>query len=383
MIAILFPRFDHEAIEERYASWQSQMLLRREEGIEFTFYDAQEPASVAAGLVESDHALVITDPLLVPPKRLAMRLRELLVRTPEVVAALPVSNEAGNPNQRRTPPAPYLTLRELAKVTSAMQSGSPSSERVTWDRSDPGAFLCRTAYLDGIDDPPFRAIEGREVVISHNDYTHRWIVMRAEMRNDLLPLIPTDAKSLIELGCGEAALGAAIKQRQKCRVVGVELDPRAAAIARKRIDAVYNGDVQHIVEILKEKFECIVGSEIIEHVEDPWSLLADLRQIAAPGCKLILSIPNIANASVIGDLLHGHFDYTYIGLTCAGHLRFFTRRSIEELLAIAGWQTVTITPQHAPSAAGDALLRQLASAKVEIAKEDLTASGYYVVAQNR
>ncbi|PYQ47913.1 MAG: hypothetical protein DMF59_17510 [Acidobacteria bacterium] len=250
MIAILFPRFDHEAIEERYASWQSQMLLRREEGIEFTFYDAQEPASVAAGLVESDH-----------PKRLAMRLRELLVRTPEVVAALPVSNEAGNPNQRRTPPAPYLTLRELAKVTSAMQSGSPSSERVTWDRSDPGAFLCRTAYLDGIDDPPFRAIEGREVVISHNDYAHRWIVMRAEMRNDLLPLIPTDAKSIIELGCGEGALGAAIKQRQKCRVVGVELDPRAAAIARKRIDAVYNGNVQHIVEILKEKFECIVGSE--------------------------------------------------------------------------------------------------------------------------
>ena len=55
--------------------------VRREEGVEFTFYDAQEPASVAAGLVESDHALVITDPLLVPPKRLAMRLRELLVRT--------------------------------------------------------------------------------------------------------------------------------------------------------------------------------------------------------------------------------------------------------------------------------------------------------------
>ena len=45
VIAILFPRFDHPAIEERYASWQSQMLLKREEGVEFVLYDPQEPAS--------------------------------------------------------------------------------------------------------------------------------------------------------------------------------------------------------------------------------------------------------------------------------------------------------------------------------------------------
>ena len=77
MIAILFPRFDHPAIEERYASWQSQMLLKREEGVEFVLYDPQEPASLAAGLIESEHALVITDPLLLPPKRLASRLRVL------------------------------------------------------------------------------------------------------------------------------------------------------------------------------------------------------------------------------------------------------------------------------------------------------------------
>ena len=52
MIAILFPRFDHPAIEERYASWQSQTLLKREEGVEFVLYDAQEPASLAAGLID-------------------------------------------------------------------------------------------------------------------------------------------------------------------------------------------------------------------------------------------------------------------------------------------------------------------------------------------
>ena len=64
MIAVLFPRFDHPAIEERYASWQSEMLLRREEDIEFAYYDPEEPASVASGMIESDHALIITECLV-------------------------------------------------------------------------------------------------------------------------------------------------------------------------------------------------------------------------------------------------------------------------------------------------------------------------------
>ena len=88
MIAILYPRFDHPAIEERYASWQSQMLLRREADVEFACYDPEEPASIAAGLIESDHALVVTDPLMLPPERLAYRLREILVHTAEAVAAV-------------------------------------------------------------------------------------------------------------------------------------------------------------------------------------------------------------------------------------------------------------------------------------------------------
>jgi hypothetical protein len=46
--AVLYPRFDHPAIEERYASWQSQMLLRAGGDIEFAVYDAEEPASFAA-----------------------------------------------------------------------------------------------------------------------------------------------------------------------------------------------------------------------------------------------------------------------------------------------------------------------------------------------
>jgi len=383
VVAVLFPRFDHPAIEERYASWQSQMLLRKEEGLEFAFYDTQEPSSLAAGLVQSDHVLVVTDPLLLPPRKLATRLREVLVHTPEVVAALPVSNEADHPAQRRTPSAPYLTLRELQQVTADMQTVPSAAERITWDKSDPAAYLCRTAFLDGIDDPPRRAIDGQEVVISANDYIHRWSSLRGQAREDLLARISPEAKSILEFGCGEAPLGAALKARQKCRVVGIELDPRAAAIARKRIDDVYCGDAREIVALMREQFDWIIGGDIVEHIDEPWSFLSDLRHVCAPGGHLLLSIPNVAHGAVIADLLRGRFDYVYMGLTCVGHLRFFTRRSIEEMMSIAGWTIVEIAPQATVATRGrEELLSALAGSRLQFSKDDLLPSGYYVIAQN-
>jgi SAM-dependent methyltransferase len=384
MIGLLFPRFDHPAIEERYASWQCQMLLRRDVELEFCRYDPEEPASFAAGDLESDHVLVVTDPLLVPPPKLALRLREALVQSPGTAAALPVSNEADNPAQRRAAPAAYLTLRELQQMTTELQHGPFDTVTVKWDKSDPAAYLCRTAMLDDVDDPPRRALAGRQVVVSRTDYAHRWSSLRGQHREDLLVRIGADAKSVLEFGCGEAPLGAALKARQRCRVVGIELDPRAAAIARKRIDDVYCGDAREIVGVMREQFDWIIGGDIVEHLDEPWSFLSDLRRVSAPGGKLLLSIPNLSNASVVADLLHGRFDYVYMGLTCVGHLRFFTRRTIEEMLTIAGWSIVEIVPQPTIATRGsDELLSALASTRLSWSKDDLTPAGYYVIAQNK
>jgi SAM-dependent methyltransferase len=384
MIALLFPRFDHPAIEERYASWQCQMLLRRDVEVEFCRYDPEEPASFAAGDLESDHVLVITDPLLVPPPKLATRLQQALVQSSGTAAALPVSNEAENPAQRRAAPAAYLTLREQQQMTAELQQGSFETVTVKWDKSDPAAYLCRTAMLADVDDPPRRALVGREVVISRNDYAHRWSSLRGQRRDDLLARIGADAKSILEFGCGEAPLGAALKARQRCRVVGIEIDPRAAAIARKRIDDVYCGDAREIVGVMREQFDWIIGGDIVEHLDEPWSFLGDLRRVSAPGGKLLLSIPNVSNASLVADLLHGRFDYVYMGLTCVGHLRFFTKRTIEEMLTIAGWSVVEIAPQpNIPTRGSEELLNVLAGSRLAWSKDDLTPAGYYVIAQNQ
>jgi 2-polyprenyl-3-methyl-5-hydroxy-6-metoxy-1,4-benzoquinol methylase len=381
-VAVLYPRFDHPAIEERYASWQTQMFLRGDGQRHMVFYDADERATDIAGDIDEAFVLVVTDPLLLPSKQIAERLIALLEST-GAAAVVPISNEAQHERQRRPPPAPYLTLRELQEAIEVLAQPPAGNERVTWDASDPALYLCRTSSLDGAEGSLRDALRGRDVAIATNEYVHRWSSLRGQTRYDLLDRISTDAKSILEFGCGEAPLGEALKKRQKCRVVGIELDAEAAAIAKKRIDDVYRGDVREIVAILEEQFDWIIGGDIVEHLDEPWSFLGELRRIAAPGGHLLLSLPNLANASVVADLLRGRFDYVYMGLTCVGHVRFFTKQSIADMLTIAGWTVVEIAPQDLGSTpARDELLHALDQGGFAHSTEDLTPTGYYVIARN-
>jgi len=382
-IAVLYPRYDHHAIEERYASWQTQMLFKRGAGVgRIIFYEPHELADDVAADVDQNHVLVVTDPLLLPSSQLAMRLRDALEAS-GAEAAVPVANTSPHPRQQRPPSPVYLTLRELQTTMDVIASEPQSIERVTWDDSNPGAFLCRTDLLASVHGPLHDALSRRDVAISKTDYVHRWSSLRGQTRYDLLDRISPDAKSILEFGCGEAPLGEALKRRQKCRVVGIELDPEAAAIAEKRIDAVYRGDVREIVSIIDEKFDWIIGGDIVEHLDEPWSFLEELRGVAAPGAHLLLSIPNLAHASIVNDLLQGRFDYVYMGLTCVGHLRFFTRQGITDMLTIAGWSMVEIEPQDAvETPAREELLTALDGAGMSYSREDVTPTGFYVIARN-
>ena len=379
MVSVLFPHFDHAAIEERFASWQARTRFR-DAGADVIPYAPDDRASDVAGEVESTHVIVVTDPLLLPSKNLARRLVAALQGSVEAV--VPVTNLPTNPAQQRNVGL-YATLRELEIVTAELEARDADVQRMTWDASDPFVFACRADMLDALEVPLRQALTGKTVAISRNDYVHRWSSMRGQARLDLLERIATDAKSVLEFGCGEGPLGAALKQRQKCRVVGIEIDKHAAAMARKRIDDVYCGDAREIVALIHETFDWIIGGDIIEHLDDPWTFLSDLRRITKPGGRLLLSIPNLSHAALVADLLAGRFDYVYMGLSCVGHLRFFTKHSIAEMLSIAGWSVERFEPQpELPSIGTESLLRAIEEARFPVSREDLLAPGYYVTARN-
>ena len=98
------------------------------------------------------------------------------------------------------------------------------------------------------------------------------------INHDLLNKIPLSASTILEVGCGSGALGAAYKALNPMSTyVGIEYVSEAAQIAQGRINHVVCGDVEdpHLVMPLVdgEKYDCLIYGDVLEHLRDPWVVL--------------------------------------------------------------------------------------------------------------
>lgn len=163
-------------------------------------------------------------------------------------------------------------------------------------------------------------------------------------RPEVSALVPENAKRILEIGCAAGQLGAAIKARQKARIVGIEIDEEASALAKQRLDRVYKADIEALpVDWNEGPFDAVICADVLEHLRDPKAVLEKVRRWMAPSGCLIASIPNVRHHSVISGLLAGNWTYETAGLLDNTHLRFFTRREAEKLLYRAGFQIELIS----------------------------------------
>lgn len=113
-------------------------------------------------------------------------------------------------------------------------------------------------------------------------------------RTDVVVRIPKPLGRVLDVGCGAGNVGRELRTQGAERVVGVELDPVAAAEAEAVFDRVLATDVIAAVkELDNERFETIVCYDILEHLYDPAEVVAALRDLAAPAGRLHIWIPNL------------------------------------------------------------------------------------------
>jgi SAM-dependent methyltransferase len=383
-VSILWPSGRSSAIEERYAAAFSRMRIIGDSGAPIVAYHVDETASDVARRVKTDAVIVVTEDTLLPPSGLTTSLLTLLARTTST-AVVPTTAESPEPAQRATTFEPYLALGQFDEQAALIEASDRDElDPFEWGAADPGIFATRTDTLARSDRTLARLLEGETVDIARRLFAHRFIALRGQPRQDLLDRIPLDASRVLEFGCGEGALAAALKARQACRVVGVELDPEASRIAETRLDRLVSGDVRELLPKLDETFDFAIGGDIVEHLDDPWDFLRGLGGVMEEGGRLLLSLPNLACWAIVQDLMRGRFDYVYIGITCVGHLRFFTRRTIEEMLTLSGWTLVSIEPQPEFRTPGyDRFIEGLGRSGLPCSEADLLAPGYYVIAEWR
>jgi SAM-dependent methyltransferase len=162
--------------------------------------------------------------------------------------------------------------------------------------------------------------------------------------------------AVLDVGCGAGANAREIRQlAPDVRLVGIEPNAQAATLARAACDEVFEGTLDHFLEhAATRRFDAVVLSDVIEHVADPLGFLKRLASHPATrSAAWLVSVPNYAVWYNRLRTLAGTFSYTWSGLYDRTHLRFFTRRSLQELLAAAGRSIVgeASTPSLVQSAA--------------------------------
>jgi 2-polyprenyl-3-methyl-5-hydroxy-6-metoxy-1,4-benzoquinol methylase len=146
------------------------------------------------------------------------------------------------------------------------------------------------------------------------------------------------AREVLDVGCWSGYAGQFLVDRGVSSVDGIE--PHATMAARAASSAyrhVFAEPVERVVERLPSgSYDGVVLFDVLEHLQDPWKVLAAAKSWLRPKGLVALSVPNVCFWSVRKDVLLGRFEYERSGILDRTHLRFFTERTLREALEDAG-----------------------------------------------
>lgn len=167
-----------------------------------------------------------------------------------------------------------------------------------------------------------------------------------QIRTDLLKLLPQDIKieKSLDVGCGLGKTSAYLKSKYKIKeTVGIEYVPEIAQAAKANIDRVYSLSVdQDELPFSKDEFDLILLADILEHLVDPWIVLKNLTSYLNKDGLVLISTPNVQHFRIFLNLIKGKWEYKEAGVLDKTHLRFFTKKSLIELLSIADLEITDI-----------------------------------------
>ncbi len=162
-------------------------------------------------------------------------------------------------------------------------------------------------------------------------------------RPEMLAYLPAGCKTLLDVGCGEGTFAEYIKNRENLEAWGIELMEGPGKEAEKRLDKVFIGPCENFIEELPDNyFDAIYCNDVLEHLVDPYSVLAVLRKKLTDRGVVISSIPNIRYHDAFKKVwLRKKWEYEGHGIFDKTHMRFFTKSSIEKMYRDQGYEIVS------------------------------------------
>lgn len=145
-----------------------------------------------------------------------------------------------------------------------------------------------------------------------------------------------ESGKLLDVGCATGEFLNAVSHSKRWHVKGVEIDEKAAEIARQKYQLNVVAGTIFSNEITKDSYDVITFWEVIEHLHNPAEVLHKAFTLTNPGGILIVRLPNFAS-----------FDKSIFGKYWAGfdaprHLYIFSPTTIKKMIEKAGYKILEI-----------------------------------------
>jgi SAM-dependent methyltransferase len=169
--------------------------------------------------------------------------------------------------------------------------------------------------------------------------SHYWILKALEHEREPV--------KILDVGTASGYLGKVWTARGHS-VTGIECDAATAAKAKGYYDSFQIADLETFAFPYRREFNYIVFADVLEHLRDPAGVLRRCLPALKESGKIIISVPNVANWIIRLGLLFGRFDYMDRGILDRTHLRFFTLRSLKQLMKEVSCSVLEVIPTPLP-----------------------------------
>ncbi len=176
-------------------------------------------------------------------------------------------------------------------------------------------------------------------------------------QDDVWRLLTGECGNLLEIGSGSGALAMALAERFDT-VTGLELAETRVNLARAELKRHYPdrtsrvhflaGSADNPLPFEDGAFDVVVACAVIEHLVDIYGAMDELARVCKPGGCAIITVPNIAYVKHTLGLLFGKLPLTGTPVRDVtywrdhgwdgGHLHYFTKGTLSDLLEHVGFQ---------------------------------------------
>ncbi len=191
----------------------------------------------------------------------------------------------------------------------------------------------------------------------NNKVTHVY-EYKVDLQSDTAPArvirMVNPRSRVLEIGAGPGSITKELINSLKCDVVALEVEQTSIDKLRKFCKKVYPLDLNDAnwVAALKSKeapFDYVIAADVLEHVYDPWQVLGGMKELLSEQGSLIVSLPHVSHAGLLGSLMDEDMAYRPWGLLDRTHIRFFGVKNVQALfasqdMAIEDAQFVVRTP---------------------------------------